>query len=823
MKNSSYTAPRRRSSFDSALSASSSSVLSEISWDDEVVAKHLGMSEAALQDHLEYKKKDDTSSLSSSAATASTTEGVDTSSFSVDAESTTEKDVVATNIGTGDSSHTGITPCASQKMRPRASIRRGSIVSLTGTVLESIQECDVSSDEETTTNHQESITFAKFEPQPDDASVSFGSEGSLQFDDVFVRPGPTEGEGAKSNDPSKVIAGDDPTRSFEDDSLNIEDAAAVSREFNESSDTKISFGSTSSIKGSTSISASKSSSKSSKPDPPEAPWVASEIPRHMHGSATSLHSDKLHQQKLPKKGKAQSSSNGAFEITDVYIPQDVADSVTSSIFDVESGLTNKDLPTIPSHFTSSPTRRNVVTTSDDDKESSSKHGIQSLPQSLPREDSGGNLISEIINNVKTKLSELSTTSSNSSKKSTSSGASSVLLNIVKDVKLELANINMMMDSYRMEQRHLSEENQELLKRQEIFEKQIESLQKENSKLQSQLETSMGAIQAKENELRESRIIQTKLRIEQQETQRLLEKVSMSEHQANLTMIHMMQHKNNACTTEFYDFAPDIDKLRVGGDNGTARTEDLTQGQVDSQKSLFSSLSSGLDAEVSSGNIRQVSFNLATVDPPTRLPERGFLRRLSNMFAKDKGEEASSSDKGEHAPPSFGGGINEECPQRYSSEGDTSFLPDETPGPVSLSRLQLSRRHSNEDRPVYRLPLTPRRASLRHVYSSEDTRNVNSPSRSLDDVDQAEGTMSLNAAPHGRRLEKFDSVRSINTQNDVMDFMAGFSGNASASTLHSDLVSIREQDYGGVGSSRGSSGNSSPSSDSGSKWAGNKCA
>lgn len=309
MKNSSYTAPRRRSSFDSALSASSSSVLSEISWDDEVVAKHLGMSEAALQDHLEYKKKDDTSSLSSSAATASTTEGVDTSSFSVDAESATEKDVVATNID------------ASRNMRPRASIRRGSIVSLTGTVLESIQECDVSSDEETTTNHQASITFAKFEPQPDDASISYVSEGSLQFDDVFVRPGPTEGEGAKSNDPSKVIAGDDPTRSFEDDSLNIEDAAAVSREFNESSDTKISFGSTSSIKGSTSISASKSSSKSSKPDPPEAPWVASEIPRHMHGSATSLHSDKLHQQKLPKKGKAQSSSNGAFEITDVYIPQ----------------------------------------------------------------------------------------------------------------------------------------------------------------------------------------------------------------------------------------------------------------------------------------------------------------------------------------------------------------------------------------------------------------------------------------------------------------------------------------------------------------------
>ena len=203
MKNGSNTAPRpRRSSLDSqesGLSASSSSVFSEISWDDEIVAKHLGMSEAALQDHLEYNKKDDTSSLSS-AATA-TTEGVD--SFGADAESATEKDGV-TDTGTGGGSHTGITPCASRKMRPRASIR-GSITSYSGTVLESIQECDVSSDEETTHHQKTSITFAKFEPQPDDASISYGSEGSLHVDDIFVRPEAIEDDGITSNIERRVV------------------------------------------------------------------------------------------------------------------------------------------------------------------------------------------------------------------------------------------------------------------------------------------------------------------------------------------------------------------------------------------------------------------------------------------------------------------------------------------------------------------------------------------------------------------------------------------------------------------------------------------
>lgn len=643
MKSSSNNAPPRRSSLDaqSGLSASSSSIFSEVSWDDEYVARHLGMSEKSLQDHLEYKKKDDTSSLSSATVT---TEDVD--SFGADAESATEKEE-ANNTG---GSHTGIT-CAGRRMRPRASIRE-SIVSLSGTVLESIRECDDSSDEEAT-HQQTSITFAQFEPQPDDASISYGSEGSLQFDDIFG-PGATDDEGAKMYGSKRAISDDNPTRSCEDDALSAEYDAALSIEFNKSSDTKVSTSSTCSVKGSTSISASKGSSKSSKPDPPESPQVASKIPHHMYGSASSLHSDKLHRQELLKKGEAPSSSTGAFEITDVYIPQDVADSVASSIFDAASGVTKKGIPTIPSHFTSDSTD---VMTSDDDKVPSSSD----IPL-LHREDSDGNIISGIINNLKTKLSEASNDANAEpatdiifsfpqDHRSKSEAGTSVFLDIVKDVKLELANINMMMDSYRMKQRHLSEENQQLSKGQESLEEQIENLNKDKSELQSQLETSKDVILAKEKELQESRIIQTKLRIELEESQRLLEKASKSEQQANLTMMNMMRHKNNASTTEFLDFAPDIDKLRIDVDDDTVRTDELTQEQASSKRSLFSSIASSLGAEGSSRNIRQESSsNAATVDTPTHLPERGLLRRLSNMFAQDKGEEVSFGVD-EHVPAS----------------------------------------------------------------------------------------------------------------------------------------------------------------------------
>ena len=444
---------------------------------------------------------------------------------------------------------------------------------------------------------------------------------------------------------------------------------------------------------------------------------------------------------------------------------------------------------------------------------------------LHREDSDGNIISGIINNLKTKLSEASNDadakpatdiifSFPQDHRSKSEADTSAFLDIVKDVKLELANINMMMDSYRMKQRHLSEDNQQLSKRQESLEEQIENLNKDKSELQSQLETSKDVILAKEKKLQESRIIQTKLRIELEESQRLLEKASKSEQQANLTMMNMMRHKNNASTTEFLDFAPDIDKLRIDVDDDTVRTDELNQEQASSKRSLFSSIASSLGAEGSSRNIRQESnLNIASVDTPTHLPERGLLRRLSNMFAQDRGEEISSSGKDELALASNGGFSAEACPERYSSEDDTSPLPDEIPGPASLSRPRLSRRHSDEPLPCVRSSLStneraayPRRASAGFIYSSKGTRSLLPPSPPPDDKDQIEGTMSLNRAQRARRLQKkTDSARSINTQNDVVNFMTEhFAGNASASTFHSDLGSIPEQEDGGV-------------------WAGNKCA
>ena len=68
-----------------------------------------------------------------------------------------------------------------------------------------------------------------------------------------------------------------------------------------------------------------------------------------------------------------------------------------------------------------------------------------------------------------------------------------------------------------------------------------------------------------------------------------------------------------------------------------------------------------------------------------------------------------------------------------------------------------------------------------------------PSSSSDGKDQIEETTPHNTAPTRRRLQnKTDSLRSVNTHNDVADFMADFVGNASASTFKSDLGSIQEQ-------------------------------
>lgn len=792
MKSSSTSAPRRASvDAQSGLSASSSSLFSDVSWgsdgDEEIVARHLGMSDKSLQDHLEYKKKDDTSSLST-ASTLGCADDVD--SFGTDADTNShaiEKDA-ATNSYAGGA-------CA-RRVRRRASVRE-SIVSLSGTVLESIQECDDSSGEEATDRTKgASVTFVKFaEAEPaGDASIS---EESLHFDDIFGTEGiDVDGDGELA-------------RGHNEDALSAGDTAAVSKEFNNSADTKESTSSTRSIIGSTSR--SSSSNKSGKPDPPESPRAAFKV-HYNHGSAFSLHIDKL-RQVLPNKCDAASSSARPFEITDVFIPQDAADSVVSGINEFSSGTTNKDFfSTNPSHFTSG---SGDAITSDDNEVSCS-----SILPLLHREDSDGNLISGMINDLKEKLSEVSDNvdidslmnprvSSAQSRHDATCTGTSLFLDIVKDVKLELANLNMMVDSYRMKQRHLMGENELLVKKHRLLEEQVENLNRDNSVLQFELQVSKDAIRTEQTQLQESNIIQKKLRIELEELQCRLEEASKSEQQANLTMMNVMHHKNNASTMEFLDFAPDIEKLR-SEDGGTARTDDMTHEQVGSKRSLFSSIASNLGADGSSRTIRSESLRNVTVDStPSTLPERWLLRRLSNMFAevgiKEQAVEGGAQEefgKDQHTSTSSTNewGSAEVCPENQHSE---SFpLPDEAPGrdaPRPATR-RLPRRHSDDPqlgdgsasssnaRDVF-----PRRASVGFIYSSRGTRGILPPSSSSDGKDQIEETTPPNTAPTRRRLQnKTDSLRSVNTHNDVADFMADFVGNASASTFKSDLGSIQEQ-------------------------------
>ena len=205
----SKNARERRASLDDAqsdLMASSSSLFSELSWegdcDRETVARHLGMTGKSLQDYLEYQKKDDTSSLSSATPTKCT-DDIDSSS----------------------ADEAGSSPGSGRQMRHRASIR-GSIVSLSGTVLESIQECDRSSDEDTTLQSKgASVTFVKFEPSADDASNDYGSEESLGVDELFDAAG-SDGD-ANANSNTGVDEGVGTTEEEEDDDDDDDDERVI--------------------------------------------------------------------------------------------------------------------------------------------------------------------------------------------------------------------------------------------------------------------------------------------------------------------------------------------------------------------------------------------------------------------------------------------------------------------------------------------------------------------------------------------------------------------------------------------------------------------
>ena len=758
----SKNARERRASLDDAesdLMASSSSLFSELSWegdcDRETVARHLGMTGKSLQDYLEYQKKDDTSSLSS----ASTTKCAD-------------------DIDSSSADGAGSSPGSGHRMRHRASIR-GSIVSLSGTVLESIQECDRSSDEDTALQSRgASVTFVKFEPSADDASNDYGSEESLRVDELFDAAGSDGDANAKSS--TGVDEGVSKTREEEEEeeddddddddggSLNAADAAVVSRNFHQSADT-IGSSSTRSIKGST----SRSSSIKSRPDPPESPRIASKA-KAMNDSAASLHIDVMRQVPVVSKTEKRAASSRAkpFEITAVFVPQDVADDVVSGIYELAAVSSEANL-----HV--------GLQTSADNNASTNALARSSLRSS---QDSEGKIISTKINELKNKLTEASggnassiSEPSNASEKSLSSDASSVLINIVKDVKLELANINMQVDEYRMKQRHLYEENELLAKQKDHLENQLESATKNCDKLQYEFKVAKKTIQSERKTLHESKVVEKQLKLVLEECQSRLAEATRSEQQANLAMMNMMRHKNTSATMEFLDFTPDIEMLR--GDEGTTRTEDLTD-QVNSKRSLLSSIASNLSAD-------------EAVHMTSSSPERGLFRRLSNMFSNpaDNKNIARSTEEEQQVAASLANNDSTEIPldrstDTHPSECGPTSTPSETVAARPPATCHSSRRYSGEppssrksDFPTDEGAKLRRRSSIGCVYSSRGTSDLLPSNKQI----QAEST-----APRARGLKKeADSTRSISTHNDVANFM-NFVGNTSTATVESALVSISEQ-------------------------------
>ena len=748
----SKNARERRASLDDAesdLMASSSSLFSELSWegdcDRETVARHLGMTGKSLQDYLEYQKKDDTSSLSS-ASTTKCADGIDSSSAD----------------GAGSS------PGSGHRMRHRASIR-GSIVSLSGTVLESIQECDRSSDEDTALQSKgASVTFVKFEPSADEASNDYGSEESLRVDELFDAAGSDGDANAKSSTgvnegvskarEEEVEDDDDDDADDDEGSLNAADAAVVSRNFHQFADT-IGSSSTRSIKGST----SRSSSIKSRPDPPESPRIASKA-KAMNDSAASLHIDVMRQVPVVSKTEKRAASSRAkpFEITAVFVPQDVADDVVSGIYGLAAGSSEANLG---------------LQTSADNNATTNALARSSLRSS---QDSEGKIISTKINELKNKLTEASggnassiSEPSNASEKSLSSDASSVLINIVKDVKLELANINMQVDEYRMKQRHLYEENELLAKQKDHLENQLESATKNCDTLQYELKVAKKTIRSERKTLHESKVAEKQLRLVLEECQSRLAEATRSEQQANLAMMNMMHHKNTSATMEFLDFTPDIEMLR--GDEGTTRTEDLTD-QVNSKSSLLSSMASNLSADEAVH-----SFT----------PERGLFRRLSNMFSNptDNKNIARSTEEEQQVAASLANNDSTEIPLDPSECRPTS-TPSETVAARPPATCHSSRRYSGEppssrksDFPTDEGAKLRRRSSIGCVYSSKGTSDLLPPNKQI----QAEST-----APRARGLKKeADSTRSISTHNDVSNFM-NLVGNTPTATYESGLVSISVQ-------------------------------
>ena len=526
-------------------------------------------------------------------------------------------------------------------------------------------------------------------------------------------------------------------------------------------------------------------STKSKPDPPESPVEAAKLrcqgvsPDSMHidaalevtpvignrarkGSTESIHIDDmffdndLHVLTSSESGNRE--RKGSLESMEVIIPDDF-ESAASNLSSCGVSDYQKYHHALLTQFLASPDLMGGPTPT---SSSSDELGDQTTSNVILREqqqDTEGSQIAKMIVDLNKRLanidsglnadtsmaaetiSELSTDAT-SSKKSTTSAAPSVLLNIVKDVKLELADVNMNFDAYRMKQRHLTEENELLARQKSHLEQQLDAITKDRDELRSELKMTLCIMSAEQKKLREAQIAQTQLKVELEATQSRLLEATKSEKKANLTMMNMMQHRRNSSDSEIFDFDPDVINKKVcDGDEGTIATQDVTN--YESRRSIYSSSLSTID----SGSRRSIGSTSSSTPP-----SRGLFRRFSNMF--NNSNEDMDAESTSSVTPS-----RQQHSRRHSDDGCVRRAADTCSsvcGDDEASRGESTTfcdQKKSDPRPRHM-----RRASIGGCnYTSMST-------SSIIGQNEVKGTMPLSSEPRKSMKMFHASTRSINTHN-----------------------------------------------------------
>ena len=362
--------------------------------------------------------------------------------------------------------------------------------------------------------------------------------------------------------------------------------------------------------------------------------------RDRRGSNESVHIDDVFLDKDirllgPTSGPTR-ERKGTLESMEVFIPDDFDD--------VDSNLSSCGVSDYQKHHQAFLASPNLNGPGDEEQAQQVNASRQEQHQ-----DTEGNRIAEMIEDLKNRLAEIDagigndadateTISEPFSKNSTTSDAASIhLLNMVKDLKLELADINMHVDSYRMKQRHLNEENALLSKQKARLEDQLQATTKDRDELRSELKMTICIMSAEQKKLREAQVAQTRLQVELEASQSRLFEASKSENKAKLTIENMMQHRRNSTDTEIFNFDPVLRKQHACDDDCSTETQDVTYSE--SRRSTYSSSMSTF------GNESRQSFSSRSTPPP-----RGLYRIFSNIFnnsSEDVGALSSSVSSSSH--------------------------------------------------------------------------------------------------------------------------------------------------------------------------------